>query len=383
MAEAGEQTDVGAAEPRPSSPRRWTHDLETGLDAEEPEPNATSTTRASRNAWRRSDARRSSPSALCALFGTFIAAAIVFVTPADTSLVAKQVLVWLTLTLLALTVVYGVVHGIAWTRRRGVAPDAGARAADRSRDPQLAAREERVPRHQPAAGRRELDLPVAHGGTRAREIRPHQRAAAVESPRARGCSITRSGASCSRCCCPNCAARASCPTALAFWLGHPLVAPVLITGTWIADRGAADRVARHHAGQVALRRATSSSRSPTPTRVAIRARTSSARRKRSFRVWWEGVGCGFPLLAPILIAVAYEKVAQNQETDWDFAQDCLVTHGPPGVLNTVTGVCGLAAMLWLYGVAWHQPMAIRSRGRARRSPRRCLAQRAVAVSRRR
>ncbi len=79
--------------------------------------------------------------------------------------------------------------------------------------------------------------------------------------------------------------------------------------------------------------------------------------KRSFRVWWEGVGCGFALLAPILIAVAYEKLAQDQETDWDFAQDCLVTHGPPGVLNAITGVCGLAAMLWLYGVAWHQPMA--------------------------
>ena len=79
--------------------------------------------------------------------------------------------------------------------------------------------------------------------------------------------------------------------------------------------------------------------------------------RRSFRVWWEGVACGFPLLAPVLIAVAYEKIAQNQETDWDFAQDVLVTHGPPGVLNTVTGVCGLAAMLWLYGVAWHQPMA--------------------------
>jgi tetratricopeptide (TPR) repeat protein len=59
----------------------------------------------------------------------------------------------------------------------------------------------------------------------------------------------------------------------------------------------------------------------------------------------------------VLIAVAYEKLAQNQETDWDFAQDCLITHGPAGALNTVTGVCGLAAMLWLYGVAWHQPMA--------------------------
>ncbi len=75
------------------------------------------------------------------------------------------------------------------------------------------------------------------------------------------------------------------------------------------------------------------------------------------RVWFEGVACGFPLLAPVLVAVAYEKLAENQETDWDFAEDCLVTHGPAGVVNTVTGVCGLASMMWLYGVAWQQPMA--------------------------
>ena len=79
--------------------------------------------------------------------------------------------------------------------------------------------------------------------------------------------------------------------------------------------------------------------------------------RRAFRVWWEGIACGFPVLAPILIAVAYEYVAQNGETDWDFAEDCLVTHSPPGALNLVTGVVGLAAMLWLYGVAWHEPMA--------------------------
>src|SRR5256886_2020882 len=60
--------------------------------------------------------------ALCVLFGAFIAAAIVFVTPADAMLVAKQVLVWLTLTLLALSLVYGVVHGLAWMRRRRIAP---------------------------------------------------------------------------------------------------------------------------------------------------------------------------------------------------------------------------------------------------------------------
>src|SRR6186713_1962626 len=56
--------------------------------------------------------------ALCALFGAFIAAAIVFVTPSDAVLVAKQVLVWLTLGLLGLTVVYGAVHGVAWLTRR-------------------------------------------------------------------------------------------------------------------------------------------------------------------------------------------------------------------------------------------------------------------------
>src|SRR5207248_7875331 len=61
---------------------------------------------------------------LCALFAAFIAAAIVAVTPADTVLVAKQVLVWLTLTLLVLTVVYGVVHGVAWSRRRHGTPSA-------------------------------------------------------------------------------------------------------------------------------------------------------------------------------------------------------------------------------------------------------------------
>ena len=63
--------------------------------------------------------------ALCALFVAFIASAIVFVTPADAVLVAKQVLVWLTLTLLALALIYGVVHGLAHLRRRRVLPMPG------------------------------------------------------------------------------------------------------------------------------------------------------------------------------------------------------------------------------------------------------------------
>jgi len=55
--------------------------------------------------------------------------------------------------------------------------------------------------------------------------------------------------------------------------------------------------------------------------------------------------------------LSYERLAHDQETEWDFAEDCLVTHGPPGMLNLATGVLGLAAMVWLYAVAWNQPMA--------------------------
>ena len=172
----------------------------------------------------------------------------------------------------------------------------------------------------------------------------------------RASSTTRSGASCSRSCCRSCAGSASCPRELAFWVGHPLLAPVLITGTWVPIEALLIASIGTTPGKWLFGVFLQFSISDAYARRDTRAQLDRALR-RSFRVWWEGIGCGFPLLAPVLIAVAYEKLAQNQETDWDFAQDVLVTHGPPGVLNTVTGVCGLAAMLWLYGVAWHQPMA--------------------------
>ena len=146
------------------------------------------------------------------------------------------------------------------------------------------------------------------------------------------------------------------PDAIVAWLGHPLLAPLIITGTWVPIEALLIASVQTTPGKwlfgCYLQFSISDAYAPRDMRSQVERAL-----KRSFRVWWEGVGCGFALLAPILIAVAYEKLAQDQETDWDFAQDCLVTHGPPGVLNAITGVCGLAAMLWLYGVAWHQPMA--------------------------
>ena len=293
--------------------------------------------------------------ALCVLFGAFIAGAIVFVTPADTILVAKQVLVWLTLTLLTLTIVYGVVHGIAFMRRRrlmqapALVPQTDLAILNWRREKSVflgtnAPQEDASWIFQ----LRMAELERAKAG-RTSEPRPWNRLAArlfdyaiwglmlaLLLSEIHGGGLISDQA--------------------AFWIGHPLFAPVLITATWVLVEALLIASLQQTPGKWLFGVYLQFSISDAYARRDVRSQLQRALR-RAFRVWWEGIGCGFPLLAPILIAVAYEKVAQNGETDWDFAEDCLVTHSPPGALNIVTGVVGLAAMLWLYGVAWHEPMA--------------------------
>src|SRR5215471_4982006 len=293
--------------------------------------------------------------ALCVLFGAFIAGAIIFVTPADTVLVAKQVLVWLTLTLLVLTMVYGVVHGIAFMRRRrvittpGLLPQTDLAILNWRREKSVflgtnAPQEDASWIFQ----LRMAELERAKAG-RTSEPRPWNRLAArlfdysiwglmlalLFSELHGAGAMSDQGA---------------------FWIGHPLVAPILITASWIPIEALLIAALQQTPGKWLFGVHLQFSISDAYARRDVRTQLGRALR-RSFRVWWEGVACGFPLLAPVLIAVAYEKVAQVGETHWDFAEDCLVTHSPPGVLNIFTGVVGLAAMLWLYGVAWHEPMA--------------------------
>jgi hypothetical protein len=293
--------------------------------------------------------------ALCALFGAFIAAAIVFVTPADAVLVAKQVLVWLTLGLLGLTAVYGAVHGIAWASRRR-APAAPALLPQTDLAILNWRREKSVflGTNQPQEDAswifqlRMAELERAKSG-RTSEPRPWQRLGARLFDYAIWGLVLALLLSELR-------GAGAIPEQIAYWLGHPLVAPILITGSWVPIEALLIASLTTTPGKWLFGVYLQFSISDAYARRDSRTQFARAL-KRAFRVWWEGVGCGFPLLAPFLVAVAYEKVMVQQETDWDFAHDCLVTHGPPGVLNLVTGVCGLAAMLWLYGVAWHQPMA--------------------------
>ena len=170
--------------------------------------------------------------ALCVLFGAFIAAAIVAVTPADTVLVAKQVLVWLTLTLLVLTIVYGVVHGVAWSRRRRGAPspvlvpttDLAILNWRREKSVFLGT-------NQPQEDAswifqlRMAELERAKAG-RTSEPRPWNRLAARLFDYAIWGLVLALLLSELR-------GAGAMPEALAFWIGHPLLAPVLITGTWV------------------------------------------------------------------------------------------------------------------------------------------------------
>ncbi|MEO6929018.1 MAG: DnaJ domain-containing protein, partial [Casimicrobiaceae bacterium] len=339
VADDGEQTDVGT-EAVDKLAEALAEPLETGLDAEDPKPEINLH---HPGLTERVASFGRSPLvtlAMCILFAAFIAAAIVSVTPADTVLVAKQVLVWLTLALIVLTAVYGIVHGIAWLRRRS-AP------AALSLLPQtdlaiLNWRRERsvflgTDHPQEDASwifqLRMAELERAKSG-RTSEPRPWHRLAArlfdyalwglvlaLLLSELRGADVV--------------------PESAAWWLGHPLVAPVLITLSWVPIEGLLIASLGTTPGKwlfgVYLQFSISDAYARRDTRAHFERGMS-----RAFRVWWEGVACGFLLLAPILIAVSYEKIAQNQETDWDFAEDCLVTHGPPGILNALTGVCGLA-----------------------------------------
>jgi uncharacterized RDD family membrane protein YckC len=292
---------------------------------------------------------------LCVLFGAFIAAAIAFVTPADALQVAKQVLVWLTLGLVLATFVYGAVHGFVYSRghspssKLGLSPQTDLAILNWRREKSVF-----LGASQPAEDAswifqlRMAELEREKTG-RTSEPQPWNRLAArlfdyaiwglvlaIVLSELRGAGFLS--------------------PSTAYWLGYPLIAPIIITASWVPVEALLIAALGTTPGKwlfgVYLQFSISDAYAPRDAKSQIQRGF-----RRALRVWWSGMGCGIVPLAAVLIAYAYEKVAREQETEWDFAEDCLVTHGPSGTLNMATGVLGLAAMLWLYGVAWHQPMA--------------------------
>ena len=239
--------------------------------------------------------------ALCVFFGTFIAAAILFVTPADTVVVAKNVLVLLTFTLLLLTLVYGTVHGLAWMRQRRVAPAAGSMIPQTDLAILNWRREKSVflgtdtPQEDASwiFQLRMAELERAKAG-RTSEPRPWNRLAARLFDYAIWglvlallLSALHGGALVS--------------DDTAFWIGHPLFAPIVITLSWVPIEALLIASLQQTPGKWLFGVYLQFSISDAYARRDLRAQLQRALR-RAFRVWWEGIACGFPLLSPILIA---------------------------------------------------------------------------------
>jgi len=292
---------------------------------------------------------------ICGMFGAFIAAAIVFVTPPDVVVVARSVLGSLVVASLLLGGVYAAVHGVFYVRRHRI----GTRSA---LVPQtdlaiLNWRRQRsvfLGTNQPQEDAswifqlRMAELERAKSG-RTSEPRPwHRLAARMFDYAIFGLLLALLLA--------QLRSLGIVPEATAHWLVHPLIAPTLVTLAFVPIEALLITSIGTTPGKwlfgIYLQFSISDAYARRDTRTQLLRAVS-----RSVRVWIEGTACGFPLLAPVVVAVAHERLTLRQETDWDFACDCLVTQGPAGVVNTITGVCGLAAMMWLYGVAWQQPMA--------------------------
>ncbi|HXR56350.1 MAG TPA: DnaJ domain-containing protein [Casimicrobiaceae bacterium] len=292
---------------------------------------------------------------LCAVFGVFIATAIVFVTPPNFVVVARSVLGALIVTSLLLAAVYAIVHGIALVRMRQVrtrsalVPQTDLAILNWRRERSVFLGTDQPQEDASWIFRlRMAELERAKSG-RTSEPRPWHRLAARMFDYAIWGLLLALLLSQLR-------SLGFVPDATAHWLAHPLIAPILITGSFVPIEALLMTSVGTTPGKwlfgVYLQFSISDAYARRDTRTQLLRGFA-----RALRVWCQGLGCGFPLLAPILVAIAHERLLEHQETDWDFAADCLVTQGPAGVVNTITGVCGLASMVWLYGVAWEQPMA--------------------------
>ena len=51
---------------------------------------------------------------------------------------------------------------------------------------------------------------------------------------------------------------------------------------------------------------------------------------RSLKVWWRGLGTGFPLVSLITLIIAYQRLSKNRKTSWDEEGGFIVEHGKIG-----------------------------------------------------
>ncbi|MCL2310215.1 MAG: hypothetical protein FWC42_08080 [Proteobacteria bacterium] len=138
-------------------------------------------------------------------------------------------------------------------------------------------------------------------------------------------------------------------------IGNPLVAPVLITFTWIPAEALLMAAVGTTLGKW-LFGGYIQFRVSTPYVPRSASDCWRYALQRAFRVWWQGVAMGFAPLAPIAAARARAAAERFDETDWDEACDVLVTHTPMSAIPGIIGGLGLVVLLFMYMAAWQKPL---------------------------
>ena len=144
---------------------------------------------------------------------------------------------------------------------------------------------------------------------------------------------------------------------------HPLLAPILVSATWIPVEALLLARTQTTPGRwllcVYLQHGVSNPYAPEELRF-----TFGAAAARAADVWWRGCLAWLPIASLVAVSRAREHVCRAGETRWDSERDCLVTHGPVGRLSLITLAFGLAACALIFASKWREPVRAMGAGAA-------------------
>jgi len=73
----------------------------------------------------------------------------------------------------------------------------------------------------------------------------------------------------------------------------------------------------------------------------------SAAFARSFKVWWRGLGIGFPIASLVTLILAHNSLTKNGITSWDRDDGFTVIHEKIGIMRTLVVIAFFVAFFFL------------------------------------
>ena len=71
---------------------------------------------------------------------------------------------------------------------------------------------------------------------------------------------------------------------------------------------------------------------------------------RSLKVWWRGLGTGFPLISLFTLVIAHNRLKNNQQTSWDREGGFIINHEKIGVVRVLVAIAFFIFFFTLIGI---------------------------------